>query len=94
MRRLFGGEIDRPLLPILGVTLSGSIAGSMLSTFVGVWAIKHLGARRTSNSRSPFSAAPSPRQSAASSEATGVSMTQSLPLSSCERCATVPNARQ
>ena len=44
MRRLFGGEIDRPLLPILAVTLSGSIAGSMLWTFVGVWAIKHLGA--------------------------------------------------
>ena len=44
MRRVFGGEIDRPLLPILVVTLSGSIAGGMLWTFVGVWAIKRLGA--------------------------------------------------
>ena len=44
MRRLFGGEIDRPLLPILAVTLSGAIAGGMLWTFVGVWAIKRLGA--------------------------------------------------
>src|ERR1041384_7699543 len=44
MRRIFGGEIDRPLLPILAVTLSGSIAGGMLWTFIGVWAIKRLGA--------------------------------------------------
>jgi MFS family permease len=44
MRRLFGGEIDRPLLPILAVTLSGAIAGGMLWTFVGVWAIKRLDA--------------------------------------------------
>jgi MFS family permease len=43
MRRALGGEIDRPLLPILAVTLSGAIAGGMLWTFVGVWAIKRLG---------------------------------------------------
>jgi MFS family permease len=44
MRRVFGGEIDRPLLPILAVTLSGSIAGGMLWVFIGVWAIKRLDA--------------------------------------------------
>jgi MFS family permease len=44
MRRVFGGEIDRPLLPILSVTLSGSIAGGMLWVFIGVWAIKRLDA--------------------------------------------------
>ncbi len=44
MRRLFGGEIDRPLLPILAVTLSGAIAGGMLWTFMGIWAIKRLDA--------------------------------------------------
>jgi MFS family permease len=44
MRRLFGGEIDRPLLPILAVTLTGAISGGMLWTFMGVWAIQRLGA--------------------------------------------------
>jgi MFS family permease len=44
LRRIFGGEIDRPLLPLLAVTLSGSIAGSMLWTFIGIWAIKRLDA--------------------------------------------------
>ena len=44
MRRVLGGEIDRPLLPILAVTLSGAIAGGMMWTFIGVWAIKRLGA--------------------------------------------------
>jgi len=44
MRRVFGGEIDRPLLPVLAVTLSGSIAGGMLWVFIGVWGIKRLDA--------------------------------------------------
>ena len=44
MRRLFGGEIDRPLLPVLAVTLSGAIAGGMIWSFIGIWAIKRLDA--------------------------------------------------
>jgi MFS family permease len=44
LRRVFGGEIDRPLLPIVAVTLSGSIAGGMLWVFIGIWAVKRLDA--------------------------------------------------
>src|SRR5206468_4211863 len=44
LRRIFGGDIDRPLLPVLAVTLSGAMADSMLWTFIGIWAIKRLGA--------------------------------------------------
>jgi MFS family permease len=44
VKRVIGGEIDRPLLPILAVTLSGAIAGGMLWVFMGIWAIKRLGA--------------------------------------------------
>lgn len=44
MRRIFGGEIDPPLLPVLSVTLSGAIAGGMMWTFIGIWAIERLGA--------------------------------------------------
>jgi MFS family permease len=44
MRRVLGGEIDRVLMPLLAVTLFGSIAGAMLWIFIGVWAIEHLGA--------------------------------------------------
>jgi hypothetical protein len=70
MRRVFGGEIDRPLLPILAVTLSGSIAGGMLWTFVGVWAIKRLGrVRRPARVRVPRRRNAPPR-SAATSAAT------------------------
>ncbi|MEJ7568780.1 MAG: MFS transporter [Gaiellaceae bacterium] len=41
---VWGGEIDRALRPVLAVALAGSIAGSSLFTFMGIWAIKELGA--------------------------------------------------
>lgn len=43
-RRVFGGNVDRALLPVLAVGLSGSIAGGTLWSFIGIWAIDHLGA--------------------------------------------------
>ena len=43
-RLVWGGEIDRALRPVLAVALAGSIAGSSLFTFIGIWAIKELGA--------------------------------------------------
>ena len=50
-RRLFrlvwGGEVDRALRPVLAVSFAGSIAGSAGWVFVGIWAIKHLGADKT-----------------------------------------------
>src|SRR3954452_14895436 len=47
-RRLFhlvwGGDVDRALRPVLAVQLAGSIAGSTCFPFLGIWAIKELGA--------------------------------------------------
>jgi predicted MFS family arabinose efflux permease len=41
---VWGGDIDRALKPVLAVSLAGSIAGSSAYTYLGIWAIKHLGA--------------------------------------------------
>lgn len=43
-RRILGGGIDAPLRPIVAVTLVGSIAGTMMWVFMGIWATKRLGA--------------------------------------------------
>ena len=43
-RLVWGGEIDRALRPVLAVALAGSIAGSSLFTFMGIWAIRELDA--------------------------------------------------
>jgi predicted MFS family arabinose efflux permease len=43
-RRIMGGRIDRALLPILGVTFSGSVTGGMVYPFLGIWMIERLGA--------------------------------------------------
>jgi predicted MFS family arabinose efflux permease len=43
-RLVWGAEIDRALRPVLAVALAGSIAGSSLFTFMGIWAIRELGA--------------------------------------------------
>ena len=48
LRRLFrliwGGEVDRPLVPLLVVDTIGALGGSVFYTFLGIWAIKKLGA--------------------------------------------------
>jgi predicted MFS family arabinose efflux permease len=41
---IFGAEVDRALQPVLVVTLMGSIAGSSAWNFMGIWAVKELGA--------------------------------------------------
>jgi predicted MFS family arabinose efflux permease len=43
-RLIWGDEVDRALRPVLGVGLAGSVAGSTLWTFVGIWAIREVGA--------------------------------------------------
>jgi predicted MFS family arabinose efflux permease len=43
-RVVWGGEVDRALRPVLAVQLAGSIAGSSLFTFMGIWAIEELDA--------------------------------------------------
>src|SRR5215210_2036183 len=43
-RLVWGGEVDRALRPVLAVQLAGSIAGSSLFTFMGIWAIEELDA--------------------------------------------------
>jgi predicted MFS family arabinose efflux permease len=46
-RLIWGSDVDRPLRPILGISFAGSIAGSCVWSFVGIWAIKKLGADPT-----------------------------------------------
>jgi predicted MFS family arabinose efflux permease len=43
-RLVWGGDVDPALRPVLAVSLVGSIAGSSAYPFMGIWAIKHLGA--------------------------------------------------
>ena len=43
-RLVWGGDVDPALRPVLAVGLVGSIAGSSAYPFMGIWAIKHLGA--------------------------------------------------
>jgi MFS family permease len=46
-RLIWGGDVDSALRPVLAVSLSGSIAGSALYPFMGIWAIKELHASQT-----------------------------------------------
>ncbi len=41
---IWGAEVDRALRPVLFVTLMGSLAGSSSWSFMGIWAVKELGA--------------------------------------------------
>jgi len=43
-RLVWGGEVDRALRPVLLVQLAGSLAGGCAYPFLGIWAIKQLGA--------------------------------------------------
>jgi predicted MFS family arabinose efflux permease len=43
-RLVWGGDVDRALRPVLAVSLVGSIAGSSAYPFMGIWAIRELGA--------------------------------------------------
>ena len=41
---IWGAEVDQALRPVLLVTLIGSLAGSSVWSFMGIWALKELGA--------------------------------------------------
>jgi predicted MFS family arabinose efflux permease len=43
-RVIFGSDSDPALRPLLGINFVGSLAGSTMWSFVGIWAIKELGA--------------------------------------------------
>ncbi len=43
-RLVWGGEVDRALRPVLAVSFVGSASFSAGWSFVGIWAIKELGA--------------------------------------------------
>jgi MFS family permease len=46
-RLVWGGEVDRALRPVLAVSLAASISGAAGWTFMGIWAIRHLGAEKS-----------------------------------------------
>jgi predicted MFS family arabinose efflux permease len=46
-RLVWGGDVDRALRPVLAVSLTGSIAGSTIFPFLGIWAIKGLHASQS-----------------------------------------------
>jgi MFS family permease len=43
-RLIWGADVDRALRPVLAVQLAGSLAGGCAFPFLGIWAIKQLGA--------------------------------------------------
>ncbi|HVU77118.1 MAG TPA: MFS transporter [Gaiellaceae bacterium] len=47
IRLIWGGDVDRALRPVLAVSLAGSVAGSSAYTYLGIWAIKSLGAAQS-----------------------------------------------
>ena len=46
-RLIWGGEVDRALRPVLAVSLSASLSASAGWTFMGIWAIRELGAEKS-----------------------------------------------
>ena len=42
IRLIWGDDVERALRPLLAVSLTGSIAGSTIYPFLGIWAIKEL----------------------------------------------------
>jgi predicted MFS family arabinose efflux permease len=46
-RLVWGGDVDRALRPVLAVSLAGSVAGSTMFPFLGIWAIKGLHASQS-----------------------------------------------
>jgi predicted MFS family arabinose efflux permease len=47
VRRIFGGDVDPAIRPLVILQTFGSMAASCLFTFNGIWALEHLGATPT-----------------------------------------------
>jgi len=47
VRRVWGGDVDPALHPVLAVSFAGSVAGATAYPFLGVWAVKELGAPKS-----------------------------------------------
>jgi predicted MFS family arabinose efflux permease len=47
VRRIFGGEVDEAIRPLVLLQAFGSLSASALFTFVGIWALQRLGASET-----------------------------------------------
>src|SRR5262245_9881190 len=45
-RMIWGDDVDRALQPVLGVTLVSSAASSTMWSFMAIWAVEELGAKR------------------------------------------------
>jgi MFS family permease len=45
-RLIWGDDVDPELRPVLGVTLASTAAGSTLWSFMAIWAVEELGAKR------------------------------------------------
>ena len=48
VRLIWGGDLNPALRPVIAVSLIGSIAGSTMFPFLGIWAIKDLHASSSS----------------------------------------------
>lgn len=46
VRLIWGDDLDPALRPVIGVTMVGTAAGSALWSFVAIWAVEELGAKR------------------------------------------------
>jgi MFS family permease len=46
VRLIWGDDLDRALRPVLGVTFVGSAASSTMWSFMAIWAVEELGAKR------------------------------------------------
>jgi predicted MFS family arabinose efflux permease len=46
-RLIWGGDFDPAVRPLAGASFGGTLAGSSVYVFVGIWAIRHLGASQT-----------------------------------------------
>jgi MFS family permease len=46
-RLIWGDDVDTALRPVLAVNLAGSVAGAAAWTYMGIWAIKELGATQS-----------------------------------------------
>src|ERR687884_1718983 len=46
-RLVWGDDVDRPLRPVLAVSLASSVGGATVWSFVGIWAIRHLHASQS-----------------------------------------------